>query len=125
MEKAKIRTNVKIYGSEYLIESDDSEEYVQKVAFYVDKAMKAASAKDIRLSTTLAAVLTAINVADERFKLLDENEKLKTRVALLSESNTKNDALIKRLSADCDAQKKEIDRLKIELAKAHTKLEKT
>ena len=46
MEDKKIRTTVKIYGSEYLIQSDDNEEYVHKVAFYVDKMMKNVAAKD-------------------------------------------------------------------------------
>lgn len=119
----KVRTTVKIYGSEYRVESVDPEEYIQKVAFYVDKTMKTLAANDIRLSTTLAAVLTAINIADERFKLLSENEGLKAELARRRAADEKNEQLIKNTKAEIEALKNENERLKIALARAQTKLE--
>ena len=105
-------------------ESDDDEEYVHKVAFYVDKLMRNLAAKDKRLSTTLAAVLTAINIADERFKLLDENQKLKDALSEAQSANEKNEAVAKKIKSENDFLKREVERLKIELARAQTKLER-
>lgn len=49
-------------------------EYLLKVGSFVDEKMEEISTKNTRLSTSMIAVLTSINVADQYFKLMDEYE---------------------------------------------------
>ena len=63
------KLDVRIGGKEYTIVSGESEEYMHKVASFVDKKMGAIMNIDSRMSTSMVAVLTAINIADEYLKL--------------------------------------------------------
>ena len=56
----KIRTTVRIAGREYTIASTDSEEYVARVAAWVDRRMNELSAAT-RLPASQLAVLVAVN----------------------------------------------------------------
>ena len=67
----KIRTTVKIAGKEYTMTGYDSEEYVRRVARYVDRKMTELSLAT-RLPTNSLAVLTALNIADDMLKAHDE-----------------------------------------------------
>ena len=67
----KIRTTVKIAGKEYTMTGYDSEEYVRRVARYVDRTMTELSLAT-RLPTNSLAVLTALNIADDMLKAHDE-----------------------------------------------------
>lgn len=64
---------VRIAGNEYTIEGDEKKDYILKVAAHVDEMMEKTMTGNPRLSTNMAAVLTAINIADQYFK---ENSKL-------------------------------------------------
>lgn len=59
---------VKINGVDYNLKGDEKEEYLQKVAGYVDKKLKTIASSNVKLSTTSAAVLTAVNAVDDLFK---------------------------------------------------------
>lgn len=76
----KNKVSVKIHGYEYKLVSDDSREYMQSIANYVDDRMTEISESNKKLSTAMVAVLTALNVADDHFKLKEEFEKVKTRM---------------------------------------------
>jgi len=77
----KNRVIVKILGQEYKLVSDDSREYMQRIANYVDDKMLEISEGNKKLSTAMIAVLTSLNIADEYFKVLQEKEELKKRVS--------------------------------------------
>lgn len=83
-EKNKIE--VFIGGKVYKIAGEESEEYMQKVARYIDKKMQEISGaqRSTVLSTSMISILTAINVADDYFKLKEENELLKEKINKLS-----------------------------------------
>lgn len=72
----KIKTVVKIAGKEYTIVGLESEEYIHRVAIYVDKKMNEIN-KHCNLSTLMQAVLTAINLGDICLKQQDEIVQLK------------------------------------------------
>ncbi|MFU0825696.1 cell division protein ZapA [Clostridium sp.] len=59
---------VKINGSEYNLKGEEREEYLHKVAGYVDKKIAEILKKNSRLSISDASVLAAINIVDEKFK---------------------------------------------------------
>jgi cell division protein ZapA len=75
----KIRTTVKIAGKEYNIAGYDPEEYVQRVAAYVDRKMNELSAAT-HLPPAQLAVLTAVNATDDMMKSRDEIRRLRKEV---------------------------------------------
>lgn len=80
----KTRTTVRIAGKEYAMASYDSEDYVQRVAHYVDRKMTELSLAT-RLPAAQLAVLTALNVADDMLKAHDENNRLRREIGLVRE----------------------------------------
>ena len=84
MEKS--RTTVKIAGKEYTMSSYDPEDYVQRVATYVDKKMNELSIAT-KLPSQQLAVLVAMSVADDMLKAHDENNRLRREVGMTREEN--------------------------------------
>lgn len=74
MEKNK--TTVRIAGKEYTMVSNESEEYIHRVAIYVDRKMQEIGYAT-KLSTNMLAVLTCLNIGDELLKAQDENNRLR------------------------------------------------
>jgi cell division protein ZapA (FtsZ GTPase activity inhibitor) len=75
----KIRTTVRIAGKEYTIASTDSEQYVNRVAAWVDRRMNELAVAT-RLPATQLAVLTAVNAADDMMKSRDEIRRLEAEL---------------------------------------------
>ena len=59
---------IKINGIEYNLKGDEREEYLHMVASYVDKKIKNIMDNNEKLSTSSAAILTALNLGDDMFK---------------------------------------------------------
>ncbi len=72
------RVKVKINGEDYYIKGTVSEEYIKQVAQYVDRKMYNLEKNNPKLSRTHLAVLTAINITDELFKLKQEYDEFLT-----------------------------------------------
>lgn len=68
----KNRVSVRIMGQEYKLVSEEPHEYMQNIANYVDEKMMEIAKSNKKLSTAMIAVLTSLNIADENFKLLEE-----------------------------------------------------
>ncbi len=69
---------VKINGQEYSIVGAEPKEYLLKVSSFVDDKMETIAKANKKLSTSMIAVLTCINIADQYIKTqdcLDEKEK--------------------------------------------------
>ena len=64
----KTKVDVLISGKTYTISGYESDEYIQRVGLYVDRKMTEVQKSNNTLSTSIAAVLTALNVADDFFK---------------------------------------------------------
>ncbi len=67
---------VKINGQEYTIASKESREYMLSVADLVDRKMKELTKQNPELSTAMAAVLAALNMADEYTRLKRSEDEL-------------------------------------------------
>lgn len=65
MADAAARVTARIMGEDYVIRARASAEHVTEVAAKVDECMRRVAAADPRLSLRDAAVLTALNLADE------------------------------------------------------------
>lgn len=77
-DKNKIVVN--ILSKDYTLKSDDSVEHMEEVAEFVKKKINNIKAKNRRLNSAMFAVLTALNIADEYFKVLEYNKELEKRV---------------------------------------------
>ena len=75
----KIRPTVRIAGKEYTIASYDTEEYVNRVADWVNRRMEELGAAT-KLPAAQLAVLTAVNAADDMMKSRDEIRRLKAEL---------------------------------------------
>jgi len=64
-------TIVRIGGMDYTLAGAASEEYMHRVAIYVDRKMEEITRNNPKLSTTMAAVLVSLNIADELLRLRD------------------------------------------------------
>lgn len=78
---SKNKVVVKIMGHEYKLVSEDSREYMQKISNYVDDRMSEISEGNKKLSTAMIAVLSALNIADEYFKLQEAMTELEKKTA--------------------------------------------
>lgn len=75
----KNRTVVTICDMEFSLIGDENEDYAKKVAELVDKRMNEVSAS-ASISTLDAAVLSAINIADDYFRQVDSAENMRSQL---------------------------------------------
>ena len=88
MEKNSVKVN--ILGSEYALKSDANPEYISDLASYVDQKMqKLQQGSSIHVPLKIA-VLTAVNISDELFRLKRKHEKLVKEIESASEEITEN-----------------------------------
>lgn len=73
------RVTMTICGEDYNFVADESPEYMEKVGAYVGKKMDGLLT-GAKVGRTDAAVLTAVNIADELFKSYDAAEKLRAQI---------------------------------------------
>jgi cell division protein ZapA len=79
--------NVNINGMEYNLKGQESEEYLHKVARHVDKKLQSIMKGNSKLSISSAAVLTAVNAADDMFKCDAAYEELQQDMDKLMEAD--------------------------------------
>lgn len=91
----KIRTTVKIYGVDYPISGYETAEYMKSVGNYVDKLMRETKSQCFNLDTSMLAILTAMNLADENIKLKKEKEELEKELNALKTKNYRNNYMNK------------------------------
>lgn len=78
---------MKVGGMEYAINSDDDEAYVKGIGAKLDARLDALAKKNPFLSTTMVAVLAALEAYDESSKAQSEIEALRLEIKQLLEEN--------------------------------------
>lgn len=88
MEEAKKGpVRVEIFGQEYLIKTDEDEEYVRAVARLVDERMHQLAATTASASSLSVAVLAALNLAGDYLRSKKEvEERSRQLMSLIEES---------------------------------------
>jgi cell division protein ZapA len=66
--------HVEIFGQSYAVKAGPDPSYVEKLAGFVDEQMKQVSRSSGAVDSLRVAVLTALNLADECFRLRRETE---------------------------------------------------
>jgi cell division protein ZapA len=67
---------VEIFDQTYNVQADGDEDYLRKVASFVDEKMRAVAESTRQVDSTRVAVLTALNIADEFFALRKRHEEI-------------------------------------------------
>lgn len=70
------RVTVNIFSEEYIVKGEENPEYIQMLAAFVDRRMRAIHQRNPSLSVTKVAVLTALNLSDELNKLQEDYDEL-------------------------------------------------
>lgn len=76
----KTRTVVQIAGMTFKLSGTDSEEYIKKIAAYLNKKIDEVQAAYPSLSTINCALLAALNITDELHKLHEAYEAMDSRI---------------------------------------------
>lgn len=70
------KVTVNIFNEEYVVKGSEKPDYIEMLASYVDRRMRMVQQRNVNLSTTKVAVLTALNLADELNKLQEDYDEL-------------------------------------------------
>lgn len=122
MLTAKNKVELRIAGKDYIIVGPEPEEYIQRVGLYVDKKMSEVMRSNNKLSTSLAAVLTAINIGDDYFKSRESELNTKKELKKALEELEKYKEERHRLLQENTALNNTNTNLKLELAKREAEL---
>jgi cell division protein ZapA len=66
---------ISILGQKYAIKGDASEEYIKRLAAYVDDKLKEVHASNPNITPLKASILASLNIADELHKLKEDQER--------------------------------------------------
>jgi cell division protein ZapA len=88
MDKSSVK--VQILDSEYALKADADAEYLHKLASFVDQKMQKLGESANISSQLKIAVLTALNLADELFRLKEKHSKLLIEIEKTSDKITEN-----------------------------------
>lgn len=113
---------IRIAGKDYTVVGAEAEEYIQRVGLYIDKKMNEILKVNQKLSTSMAAVLTAVNVADDFFKASENELRQKNEIDRLREELKQLREEKKQLTQENTAVASTNSRLQIELAKREAEL---
>ena len=85
MSEKRSVVRVTVGGEEYSIRSDASPEHTRAVAQHVDQAIKRVLKTAPVVESHKAAILAALQITDELFRLRDERERSEERATALAE----------------------------------------
>ncbi len=80
MEKPVNQVRVRIMDEDYILSSEEKDDYMLLLANYVDRKMQEIRQNNAYLSRSRIAVLVALNLADELTKLQAEYDDLLQRM---------------------------------------------
>jgi len=117
-------TKVRICNTEYVIKGDESEEYIEKIALFVDKKMNSIIRENPKLSLSTAAVLTAVNVSYDYFKERDQANKQKDLMDEFEKKSKDQVSRVRLLEAKIEKLTQANSELKETLTKTEEQLKK-
>ncbi|MDO5601832.1 MAG: cell division protein ZapA [Oscillospiraceae bacterium] len=109
------RIRIRVCGSEYVIASTDSEEYVQGLAKQLDEEMCAFLDQNPAASVTTAAVLAALGYMDEKEKASNGADNMRAQIKDYLEDAAKAKMDAEEARRALSDAKYELERLRREL----------
>lgn len=101
--------SVTINGQEYNLKGNENEEYLQKVAAYIDEKIQSIMGSNSSLSISSAVVLAALNVADEMFKIKDEYNNVIDKITAVKKSENELNIKVNELQEEVASSSNEKD----------------
>jgi cell division protein ZapA len=102
------RVETRIYDNDYIITGDATEDYISRVASYVDSRMRELSRTFPDASSIKLAILTAVNISDELFQLKENPQKKRLKIIRLEKSIEKLEERMNKSKASLDKFKKKV-----------------
>ncbi|ANW99861.1 cell division protein ZapA [Thermoclostridium stercorarium subsp. thermolacticum DSM 2910] len=118
----KNKVNVRIAGNEYTVCGYESPEYMQRVALYVDQKVTEIMKANQALSTSMASILSAINVVDDMFKLAEAKDALEKELESVKRELQQVKQERDMLSQQLQKANEENKHLLLELTRCETEL---
>ncbi len=84
MSEKRHAVKVSILGEEFTIRSDETPEHTRAVAEYVDRAIKQVLNSSAVIETHKAAILAALQITDQLFKIKQSHSSLDAELDTLS-----------------------------------------
>lgn len=109
------RVKLNIAGSEYVFSTEESPAYMAELGAQVDASMREMMDGNPRVSTAMAAVLTALNSADLANKAKASADNLRSQMKDFLDDNHHN-------RAEAETARREIERLRRENAELRERL---
>jgi cell division protein ZapA len=103
------KVGVRISGKEYTLVGEESERYILNLAYFVDKKISEMLKLNPMLSTSMAAVLTSVNVADEYLKLAKQESEISQKLTQKTQELQEVNAQIAELTDALRQSRKERD----------------
>lgn len=76
----KNKVIIEVSGREYTLVSVESEDYVRSIAADVARRIEETQYKSLRVSKQDAAILTCLDLCDENFKLMQNNDNMREQI---------------------------------------------
>lgn len=119
---AKNKVELRIAGKDYTVVGTEPAEYILRVGHYIDRKMTEVMRVSSKLSTSLAAVLTAVNIGDDFLKCQESELNLKKELKKAHEEIEKLRTDKERLSQEIASLGGINTSIKLELAKREAEL---
>ena len=103
------RVVVNICGDEYTLVAEESPSYMQRVGSYVDRKMQEII-DTARVGRVNAAVLTAVNIADELMKAQENAEQLRGQVKEYADEAGKAQSQVSELKREVFRLQQKLER---------------
>ena len=113
---AKNRIKISILGSDYIIASEEEENYVRQIAAETEKRIAGITRDNPRLSVTMAAVLAALDYCDEAVKATESADNLRSQIKDYLEDSS-------QARMEADEARRENEKLKKEVQTLRSRLE--
>ncbi len=84
MTEGRTVVKVRIGGEEYTLKSDRPADYTQRVAEYVDRALREVTSSGAMVESHKAAILAALAITDELFQARAAEEEMARRLRALA-----------------------------------------
>lgn len=66
---------ISILGHKYTVKGDAHEEYIKKLALYVDEKLQEIHASNPNMTPLKASILASLNIADELHRLKEDHDR--------------------------------------------------
>ena len=114
MGKNKVRLS--LFGTDYIITSDEEESYVRRIGDEVEKRLTANMQQNTRISVLMSAVLTALDYCDEAKKANQSADNLRSQIKDYLEESAKARMEAGEARREIENMKREIQTLRMRLA---------